>query len=478
MKKVFCLLTLCVLLFSCIKEEPDPNPIFDRTNYTLNITAVKGERPDTKALSFDGLQLKASWAVGEKVNVFLGNVALGTLEAKEAGETTTLSGTVTKAPKVGDELRLEFLSPDYDKQEGSLDYIATHCDYATASVTVSAMDESTITTTTACFRTWQAVVAFRLVDAENPSQSLSASSLAVTMADRTITVTPETPASEFFVAVPAVPDQPVSLQASVGDKPYSLYKHGIELEAAVYYVITAKLSPSVIVHNESELKAAVQSNQARILFANDITIGSFVQITGSKAVNIDLCGFTLDRGCRARGSQVVIVENDGTLNLMNGTLTGGWGGDGGGLLNKGTSNLTDVTVRGNAADNRCGGISNQSGATLTITGGYVYAKGGWEYGAGIGGGDGIDGGNVTITGGTVIARAGLDETGCRAIGPGEGCDDYGSLTLGDNMMVSSERMANVDERKNMCWYRTRVRVEPCTHPGHTADDCPYHKHGQ
>ena len=44
------------------------------------------------------------------------------------------------------------------------------------------------------------------------------------------------------------------------------------------------------------------------------------------------------------------------------------------------------------------------------------------------------------------------------------------------MMVSSERMANEVERKNMCWYRTRVRVEPCTHPGHTAEDCPYHKH--
>lgn len=85
-------------------------------------------------------------------------------------------------------------------------------------------------------------------------------------------------------------------------------------------------------------------------------------------------------------------------------------------------------------------------------------------------------GDETMLSGTVIAQAGLDETGCRAIGPGEGSDDYGSLTLGDNLMVSSERLAGVDERKNMCWYRTRVRVEPCTHPGYTAATCPYHKH--
>ena len=439
MKKVFCLLTLCVLLFSCIKEEPDPKPIFGRTNYTLNITAVKGERPDTKALSFDGLQLKASWAVGEKVRVFKGNVSLGTLQATVAGESTTLSGTVNKAPKVGDELRLEFLSPDYDKQEGTLDYIATHCDYATASVTVSSLDESTITTSTAYFQTWQAVVAFRLVDAENPTQPLSASSLAVTLADKTITVTPVTPASEIFVAVPAVPDQAISLQASVGDKIYSLYKHGVELEAAVYYVITAKLSPSVIVHNEDELTAAVQSNQARILFANDITIGSFVQITGGKAVNIDLCGFTLDRGCRGRGSQVIIVESDGTLNLMNGTLTGGWGGDGGGLLNKGSSNLTDVTVRGNAADNRCGGISNRSGATLTMTGGALIGntsiddKVHEDDPAGGGGMFNYYGATATLTGVTVSGNIALRHGG-------GGICNYGKMTL--NACVITGNQAN------------------------------------
>lgn len=122
-----------------------------------------------------------------------------------------------------------------------------------------------------------------------------------------------------------------------------------------------------------------------------------------------------------------------------------------------------------------GGGEDADGGTVTISGGYVYAKGSYG-GAGIGGGEGGDGGNVTITGGTVHASAGSGETGNRAIGPGYGDDVYGSLTIGDEMMVYSERMAAAVERHDMCWYRTDVHVELCTHPGYTADTCPYHKH--
>ena len=113
-----------------------------------------------------------------------------------------------------------------------------------------------------------------------------------------------------------------------------------------------------------------------------------------------------------------------------------------------------------------GGGEDADGGTVIITGGYVLAQGS-DWGAGIGGGQDGDGGNVTITGGTVIAKAGRNETECRAIGPGEGCDVYGSLSLGDDMMVTSERKFTAAERKNACWYRTQVRVEPCDHEGAT-----------
>lgn len=122
-----------------------------------------------------------------------------------------------------------------------------------------------------------------------------------------------------------------------------------------------------------------------------------------------------------------------------------------------------------------GGGEGGNGGTVTITGGDVYAEGN-DNGAGIGGGEDGDGADVTITGGTVVAKTTGTDEGSRAIGPGDGSDNYGSLTLGDDLMVTSERTFTAAERKNACWYRTNVRVEPCTHPGYTAETCPYHVH--
>ena len=104
---------------------------------------------------------------------------------------------------------------------------------------------------------------------------------------------------------------------------------------------------------------------------------------------------------------------------------------------------------------------------VNIYGGEVYAYGADE-GAGIGGGENGDGAKVKILGGTVVAQAGENETGYKAIGGGRDSDDYGELTLGDDLMVSSERMASAVERRDMCWYRTRVRIEPCDHQDATA----------
>jgi len=122
-----------------------------------------------------------------------------------------------------------------------------------------------------------------------------------------------------------------------------------------------------------------------------------------------------------------------------------------------------------------GGGVDGDGGSCYIYGGYVEAIGGRK-GAGIGGGENGKGPEIVIEGGTIVAKAGTDDTGNRAIGPGEGNDNYGVMELFDHMMVKSERLAYAEERVNMCWYRTQVRVEPCTHPGYTADTCPYHKH--
>ena len=153
------------------------------------------------------------------------------------------------------------------------------------------------------------------------------------------------------------------------------------------------------------------------------------------------------------------------------------------------SNFTSIAIHGGhiiakggdgAAGIGAGGEGDREGTRslfdgIFIYGGIVEATGG-SNAAGIGGGENGSGANVNINGGTIHASAGGDDTGYRAIGPGKGSDNYGTLTIADLMMVRSERIFSEPERVNGCWYRTDVHVEPCTHPGYTADTCPYHKH--
>lgn len=125
------------------------------------------------------------------------------------------------------------------------------------------------------------------------------------------------------------------------------------------------------VTTETELIAAVQTDNAQIQFANPISTTSLLEIKEGKTITINMNGFALDRGCTSRGSQVIVVRTGSTLNLSNGTLTGGWGGNGGALdIETGTTvNLTDVIITGNTADDRGGGIANWG--TLTMTGGAI-----------------------------------------------------------------------------------------------------------
>lgn len=126
------------------------------------------------------------------------------------------------------------------------------------------------------------------------------------------------------------------------------------------------------VKNDSELRAAIQNNGANIQLAYDIQLSnSTLSIESGKTVTIDLNGHTLDRKLTKRGEgggQVITVREGATLNLTGGTLTGGWGGAGGALVNEGgTLTITNVIITNNVADDRGGGVCNRTGGTLTMT---------------------------------------------------------------------------------------------------------------
>ncbi len=166
---------------SCLKENilPPETEVIEEVQpvqeYTLTVDATKGE--DTKALSLDGNTLNVKWAGTDQVSVFpesWATPAMGTLTAT-ASETasTTLTGSVTGAA-INDKLNLLFPRAEwnYTGQKGIVlgdeNSIEKKYDYATAQVTVSDVEGTTITTDPATLESQQAIVKFRLTDGTAP----------------------------------------------------------------------------------------------------------------------------------------------------------------------------------------------------------------------------------------------------------------------------------------------------------------------
>ena len=199
--------------------------------------------------------------------------------------------------------------------------------------------------------------------------------------------------------------------------------------------------------------------------------GTFTIFNGTVTASSSSSGAGIGGGSNGGGAGVIIY--DGTVTATGGDKAAGIGGGYMGFGGTLTISGGTVIATGGEKGAGIGGGSDYYGGTVNISGGTVTAIGGAKA-AGIGGGFDGRGGDVTITGGTVIASAGdQGGEGNRAIGPGKARDVYGTLTIGNAMMVgagnngSVERTYNADERVNACWYRSYAEISPCTHPAVT-----------
>lgn len=239
---------LAVVLFAasaftaCSNNDEQANSLPVNT-YTITVNATKGDdvssAPSTRALSFVGPTLTATWTYNDVVKVYKSDTYLGDLTALSSGASTTLSGTLTGSVDVGDKLTLKFLSPKYTSQDGTLDYIAANCDYATATVNVSAINGNNITTSAANFANQQAIVKFSLLNGTSP---LSASPLVVTADGTSYTVTPASATDVLYVAIPGFSSKNVALAATVGSDTYTYAKTGVTFENGKYYAVSVKMS--------------------------------------------------------------------------------------------------------------------------------------------------------------------------------------------------------------------------------------------
>lgn len=198
--KLRLLLAAGSVLVCCVRMEenfqPEPSAGMEETTvYTLTVQAEKGA--STKALTeaTDGHTIQSTWKAGDQVDVYnSNNDKIGTLKAATDGASTTLSGSMNTVPEVSEKLTLKYLGGNYVSQQGTLEDIATRCDYATAHVAVTEISGNTITTDPAHFESRQAIVKFTL--------NHSVSKLFVGLGDQTLTVTPAAETNAFYVAIP------------------------------------------------------------------------------------------------------------------------------------------------------------------------------------------------------------------------------------------------------------------------------------
>lgn len=237
---------LAAILAACTNE-PLPKTIVEE--YTLVVTATKGDYDTTNDLSLDGKTLNATWTLGETVSVYSvtgegyeemeSSNPVGTLTAQGSGATTTLKGEFLKdyTPMVNAKLRLKFNDkPDYTTQEGTLEYIAANCDYAVADVTISDVNGGDVTTTAASFVNQQAIVKFSLKRPDGTTPH-AATSLTVKYGTSNYNVTLATPASDIFVAIPGKSNKTETLYVTSADGNFEYEKSAITFENGKYYVI-------------------------------------------------------------------------------------------------------------------------------------------------------------------------------------------------------------------------------------------------
>ena len=397
MKALFRVIAAFSLLavFSCAKEiEIDVTPVETSEqvsgvqSYTMSIVAGKGE-PDTKALSLSDGTLSATWAEGDEVIVYKGDAQVGTLNARSSGVSTTLSGTITGTIGAGDILTLSFLSPDYVDQEGTIEYIAAHCDYATATVTVSTVSSDNkiiLEESGAEFNSRQAIVEFTLKESDGTPISDGVTSLVVTAGETTITVTPGSATNVLYVAVPAITEGSINLLATANDGTKRIYNKPVATFAeSKYYEIGVKMLFAVT--NEEELRAANEAKYPMVTLGDDITLTEG-EVMISDAMTIELNGHSISGNGSRSGSRIFYIPSQKSLTITGeGTITGGNGtgstgnGNGGAILNKGILTIDGGTFTGNTASNNGGCIYNDG--VLTISGGSFTGNTAGKNGGGI-----------------------------------------------------------------------------------------------
>ena len=224
--------------------QPQPQPV--KGTFTLNVNASLSGAATRGTLTYVDNVYNLAWTAADRVDVKKKDgTSVGTLSALTTGDASSdLAGTVSGTFAVNDELTLTYPKApvSYADQKGTLADLGANYAFATATVTVATVSESVITTGDAAFAAQHAIVKFTLKDEKGVA--INATSLTIEGCDQTVSVTPESAASELYVSVPAIANKNLTLKATAGSATYQYNRTNVTFEAGKHYTQNVTMGQS------------------------------------------------------------------------------------------------------------------------------------------------------------------------------------------------------------------------------------------
>lgn len=463
MKKSFYYVMAILALAACTStiEQPETEPVQEPSTEvpaigkTYSVTVNAGRV--TRALADAGSSLTATWTAGDEISVYSGDSNVGTLTAASDGAATKFTGTITGDFNQNDELELRYRSGSYTSQDGTLEGIASSCDYATATVTITAVSGSSLTISDADFVSQQAITKFTLFkpDGTTPLKVKSVIITAAGLTGNKITVSfPLSRPNEFYVAMAntsgAKQEYLFLITANDDTKYYATKK--VNLVNGKYYATTlTALGTFTQAKDLSESYDATYSvNDNGIVYQSQPSVAKNIPLIVANGFSVILFNVNVQRTSNnsysamvCNGSANITLRGDNVLKGYSGMNMSSLGTAG--IETPGDPGLYTVTISGPGNLEAYGGYGSAgiggkaySGASGHVHSNLVFNGTGTitatskEYGAGIGTGlmyasSGSASptnscGSITINSGTIIATSspGVDSnyTGGAGIGTG------------------------------------------------------------
>ena len=453
--RLFSIAAAALMMVACssedtaLKNTPAAGP---QMQFTATIAAPGSGATTRTAYTESGTDINVTWSVDDEIALIHNGVKdVATVKTVNADGSATITGFITKANN-GDGVEVCYPAALWEwndeaqgairnatfvtnigAQGGTLNYIQENLDVRMAKGTLKVDGDNA--TLSASVKPASQIAIWKLTlqdDAETPA-ALSATLVSVKLGGEepvTIagTTTLGTATSTVYLAMDAITNENLTIEATVGEATYSCTNEGVTLGASKYYQSTVTMKKPKV----TDLSTLTGNHTAEDGETLKGTLGGNYKITIADGATVTLDGVTINgendesynwAGITCEGDATIILK-DGTTNTVNGfhqNYPGIYVPSGKTLTIKGetagTGSLMAICQDKNGFAAGIGGNNVESCGNIVIAGGTITATGGC--GAGIGSGPATSCGAITISGGTVTATGGNR-------GAGIGSGDFGT----------------------------------------------------